>query len=126
MRLIDADALIESIKAQAGMLNWMLPAADEITDILSKGFIEQVNRMPTVPQWIPCSERSPEKEGRYLCFWDFGDGYIDYKVLFYMTEKGELFDKGWNDIGDMLNRLVDWSDSMKAWMPLPEPYKGDE
>ena len=103
MRLIDADALIESIKAQAGMLNWMLPEADEITDVLSKGFIEQVNKMPTVPQWIPCSERLPEKDGYYLTTTCYRQVYADY----------------WNE--DHFDR----TEAVIAWMPLPEPY-GEE
>ena len=111
MRLIDADALIESIKAQAGMLNWMLPEADEITDILSNGFIEQVNRMPTVPQWIPMSEREPEFGNYLTTFREKETGKVDAARDLYWSG-------GWDDDGDKLETI--------AGMPLPEPYKEGE
>ena len=57
------------------------------------------------PQWIPCSERLPEKPGRYLAtVEDLGSRA---KV------ETALFD------GD------DFWENVRAWMPLPEPYKGD-
>ena len=116
MRLIDADALIESIKAQAGMLNWMLPEADGITDILSKGFIEQVNNMPTVPKWIPCSERLPNGQTEVIvsCLDDSGDTSFDYTGCGWCTNDGEY----WIVDNEINNYVI-------AWMPLPEPYKGN-
>ena len=64
---------------------------------------------PTVdiPQWIPCSERLPEENGRYL-----------------------VTNSAWGAM------KVDWNAWMDgawlypntkpiAWMPLPEPWKGE-
>lgn len=62
-----------------------------------------------VPQWIPCSERLPKEDGDYLVTLDFAWG----KEL----EMGEWFCGEWINP----NRHV-----TVAWMPLPEPGKGEE
>ena len=59
------------------------------------------------PQWIPCSERLPDKEGNYL-----------------MTAQPT-----YNHTKDI--RIAHWSGrwvgyvkpEILAWMPLPEPYR---
>ena len=40
-------------------------------------------------------------------------GYVNQDVCY--IDDGYSLDSGW-----------DWIDDIKAWMPLPEPYKGDE
>ena len=55
-------------------------------------------------RWIPCSERLPEHGQKVLCC---DDGRI------YIDERGLL---GWRF------RVTDYD----AWMPLPEPWKGEE
>lgn len=58
-------------------------------------------------QWIPCIERLPEPvKTYYLVTTDFGEIDIAYWLV-----------DGWCTFSD--NQVV-------AWMPLPEPYKGDE
>lgn len=66
------------------------------------------------PQWIPCSERLPKpnelvvaslKTGVQLCEY-LADGSSD--SWFSTTDNRFVY-----------NRLI------KAWMPLPEPYKGE-
>ena len=53
-------------------------------------------------QWIPCSERLPEKKGMYLA------SVKDYVVM-------EMWSgTGW------------WATKPIAWMPLPEPWKGEK
>ena len=56
------------------------------------------------PQWIPCSERLPEKDGYYLTTTCYRQVYVDY----------------WNE--DHFDR----TEAVIAWMPLPEPYKGGQ
>ena len=60
--------------------------------------------------WIPCSERSPEKAGHYLCSFKKAK-YIDniYVDLAYWT--------GSRWYGYLANEI-------NAWMPLPKPWKG--
>lgn len=59
-------------------------------------------------EWIPCSERLPEKNGRYLASWvsNLTNKYNIDSIFFAYGE--------W----DCCNGDVE------AWMPLPEPYEG--
>lgn len=57
---------------------------------------------PYKQKWIPCSEKLPEEEGRYICDYD---GCIDF---------GLFVNGAWYVSGAV------------AWMPLPEKYKGDK
>lgn len=61
-----------------------------------------------VGEWIPCSERLPDKEGAYLftCKTISGIKYVRPGVLYSNGKFG--------------------SDNVIAWMPLPEPYKESE
>ena len=79
-------------------------------------------------QWIPCSERLPDKYGLYLVT---------------MTEKAKAEDLGfdldeidvrrmrYNSNGWLMPRHIPaWinaavTDEVIAWMPLPEPYRED-
>lgn len=63
-------------------------------------------------RWMPVTEQLPEEEGQYLVFCK---GKTPIEVgRFYIDEDGERY------FG------CDWSfgEDVKAWMPLPEPYKG--
>ncbi len=64
-------------------------------------------------EWIPCSERLPEKPCAYPVtdyFKSMGDRFVD--VVGYRGN-GKWFD------GD-----EDVTDRIIAWMPLPEPWRG--
>lgn len=70
--------------------------------------------MPSAQQWIPVTERLPEKNGEYLvteidCITSERLTDIAYYDDFICTNNG--FHKA-NDIA--------------AWMPLPKPWKGDK
>jgi len=105
MRLIDADAL------------WMdiIHSMDYCDDFLS--FIDAA---PTVPQWIPCSERLPDIMVLVLITMKRGKGYNQepFQSVGYLDANGYTW---WcaHD-GTCTNQTV------LAWMPLPEPYKGGE
>ena len=62
--------------------------------------------------WIPCSDRPPEKEGRYLITVDEGDRKDVSDDFFYFREDG----------------VPSWyvEKNVIAWMPLPEPYRGEQ
>ena len=73
-----------------------------------------IKNIPSAQQWIPCSERLPDEYVSVLC----------YQPILY----------GSNMWIGYLNREMVWVDSdgwekltnpVTAWMPLPEPYKGD-
>lgn len=66
-----------------------------------------LNNLPSAQQWIPCSERLPEKNGRYLVTNSaWGAMEVDWNA--------------WMD-GEWLYPNT----KPIAWMPLPEPWKGE-
>lgn len=120
-RLIDADAFCDEMRNRQNECGkWRNETEDEDlkirADATLSAFIEcklTLDKMPTIePQhWIPCCERLPEEdglylitvkrkyvEGEYVSAARFADGVICYQY-----------------VGDIV-----------AWMPLPEPYKGEE
>jgi hypothetical protein len=63
-------------------------------------------------RWIPCSERLPEKDGRYIT------------TNMYEGEKEEVFDLWYEDGNWFIDAGEDETiRTVIAWMPLPEPYK---
>ena len=84
-------------------------------------------------EWIPCSERLPEKYGWYLC--TLKDTRVN---TYYWNNKGEWLDNGKKHFFELYNissrytgenitaeqeGSVYWTDWVIAWMPLPEPYR---
>lgn len=62
-------------------------------------------------EWIPCSERLPEKQGQYYV--SGGDKVWICDFLIFSNFKG-----GWcNNVSNP---------KVEAWMPLPEPFKRGE
>lgn len=74
--------------------------------------IRQINVLPTIEErktgrWIPCSERLPENGHYYLWCSDMGHVQSDYY---------------WNGFENGMK----YGYNIVAWMPLPEPYKGED
>lgn len=72
--------------------------------------IERLKRVKSAdrPQeWIPCSLRSPEKSGEYLV--TIGVEQRRIAIGYYSTKY-----RRWYAAGDAF-----------AWMPLPDPWKGE-
>ena len=67
--------------------------------------------LPPVRQWIPCSEQLPDDGVNVLV--QFIDGY---------TEICRLLGGCW----EVLYGEYTGVHTAVAWMPLPEPYKGDD
>ena len=89
---------------------------------------------PVTPkqQWIPVSEK-PSKNGGYLCSARFNDNYIgvciaNYADDLYKVDDFDFHDKkgisGWYDYDSEYGYYE--MESVIAWMPLPEPYKGEQ
>ena len=79
-------------------------------------------------EWIPCSERLPDKYGEYYVTWT-----CDYNYKpFWLIEIIECEETNEFDYDNNVFKM-EWilNDTMKsysnpkvvAWMPLPEPYK---
>lgn len=130
MRLIDADALSETLKQmiqQADMKilkNTMALVTSPHYKILKKQIEEILNglsKFPTIEQqeWISCSERLPSDHERYLLTEEvhYATGRIIRRVLvaFYDDENDEWYEEMGEDVEVVSYPL--------AWMPLPEPYK---
>ena len=64
------------------------------------------------PQWIPCSERLPEKDGEYLAQRS-GDLWVNMCVAYFNHHGGNY----WVDNDGFILRGI------CAWMPLPKPYE---
>lgn len=118
MRLIDADAFIKMMEEKCDHD----AALDELVLRVCRGGI---NMMPTieVPQWIPCSERLPDKEGRYLVWavMSFVPDHIDEPNTYQGTTIASYFERltPFKWFGDHVEQVI-------AWMPLPEPYMEGE
>ena len=70
-------------------------------------------------QWVPCSERLPDKMGDYLVtLWDDRGTWVEIALW------NETFGGRWQAV---LYNDVDYSDisNVIAWLPLPEPYQGE-
>ena len=71
-------------------------------------FVDDIEKIPSAQQWIPCSERLPERQTSVLV--------TDYDAveMAYINGDGKWMDY----FGDKLKAVT-------AWMPLPEPWRGD-
>jgi len=129
MRLIDADALCEAL-----LDRWSIADTHKeklIQAVMADVVTPIVVSQPTVPQWIPCGERLPEKDGAYLVACDTKSKYNPY-VYDVMTFANDLYqideydfcnrkgEKGWFYCDREYGFLEDYS--VVAWMPLPEYY----
>lgn len=74
--------------------------------------VENVTDTNVGSKWIPCSERLPKNLRNYLT--TLKDG--DVEILEYNTRLNE-----WNDMDGHIIR----DSYVVAWMPLPQPYKGE-
>lgn len=113
MRLIDADALIEKLNSAVD--------TNSIESIVVVSLLKNlIISQPTVTDtnvgcnWIPVSERLPNE-------------YEDVLVSLTSTEEGGgytgvaidciAYDGKW---------FAHYNDCITAWMPLPEPYEGND
>ena len=74
------------------------------------GWLDKLEQ-PTAQQWIPCSERLPEEGKDVLCCFYNGEYYRI--IVSHRTDFN--FWSGVGRTGDLI-----------AWMPLPEPWKGEQ
>lgn len=72
-------------------------------------------------RWIPCSERLPEKTGRYLC--TVGASFRNPREMYYAPQEWakESDNATWRSTDG--SYVYDWF--VEAWQPLPKPYKAE-
>lgn len=106
MRLIDADTL----KADYGMADECKECRTNVRTCeydrtyTKMDFCGWLDDAPTVPQWIPVTERLPTEDGLYLV----------------TTSKGQVQMHVFSHYG---NSEEYWMRCNKAWMKLPAPWK---
>jgi len=77
-------------------------------------------------QWIPCSERLPEKYGQYLVTFIPSGGTLWTYVLIVRYSDLMGIAKPSFHVGTVgKNDFMNITEQVTAWMPLPEPYKAE-
>lgn len=123
MSMIDGDMLIMAIeKWQTTLMPGWSSANDTDTVIYNtlEEMIGLVESQPPADQWIPCSERLPNNYNDCLVTVKPSFGCVEYVMIanFDPLESEEWHyedhDGGYHRIGNVT-----------AWMPLPEPYRGE-
>ena len=69
------------------------------------------NWIPMQSEWIPISERLPEKNTWVLTCYRLGNNKIDIDI-----KRINRWNNQWEDEFDYCNTVI-------AWMPLPAPYE---
>ena len=87
-------------------------------------------------RWIPCSERLPEYDTDVLISYRYKTGEGDQShVRIDITSYGKMYFGGNSVYNQMGKSITHWREPFAyfadnyeviAWMPLPEPWKGDE
>lgn len=131
MRTIDADALVAQWEAEA----------EQVEDVIAKmfiyGAIHDVKHAPTIdpePHWIPIkwhtiTEEEREREGypkEWVTYLDC-EMPADNESILVQTHGGYICEDVCYEDGEYsLDSGYDWIEDIVAWMPMPEPWKGDK
>lgn len=78
----------------------------------SEDVINRIKNMPSSQQWVPVTERLPDKDVPVFVYL-FGDS----PYIVWINRDGEWQTEEF---------IIDCDYLPKAWMPLPEPWKGEE
>ena len=112
-------------------------------EAIKKAVYERLRQAPSIDRWIPCSERLPKENVPVNITWVNRNPvsyYADIKDIPF-TATGVYFEGKWywwssivEDLlaecgrtqWDRIVELMDESIEVIAWMPLPQPWKGEE
>lgn len=102
-------------------------------DWCDEGVCKRVSAIQQLPsaqpktQWIPCSERLPEADGRYLATRGLnacGTMWNRVYIINYSDLMGLKSERIWWE-GNVGKSDFERIDDVLAWMPLPEPYRAE-
>lgn len=75
-------------------------------------------------EWIPCKERLPESNGKYMVTWVGVSGNIYVDILSYGYADDAETNPCWYNYDSEYGECI--HHDVTAWMPLPMPYKESE
>ena len=112
----------------------VLRIAFQLPLVVNSAFVNAVKAIPSAdrPQeWIPCSERLPEEGQTVLIHFDRAYKYEweEERHIEFGRISSDRYDAdgcGWewlNESGADFWAPI-WNNTVAAWMPLPEPWKG--
>ena len=127
--LIKREDAIEAIEELPNAYNGWSDAYDKAYII---GALEEVPSADRQQEWIPCSERLPnEGEVVLVCLrieshkaeWE-EQRSIEFGRI--SSDRYDCYGIGWEWLNESGADYwqADWNNSILAWMPLPEPWKG--
>lgn len=88
-------------------------------DMTVTEFVEDELPAASVPQWISVEDRLPENGEYVLCWYEYFR-YGDFNAMFAAYGIGYCYNGHWG--GEVANGT---KARVLAWMPLPDPPKGD-
>lgn len=135
------DAVVEALNPKGDLISRQdaIDAVEEIETRRLKGELDNLTYAPTIKmlqslpsanQWIPCSERLPEEDTEVLISYRYKDGEGDTSnVDIDITSYGQMYFGG-NQVGNYKHwrapfEYFESNYEVIAWMPLPEPWKGE-
>lgn len=91
-----------------------LKGSDSLANMFINDVIREINNQPKIGEWIPCSERLPNK-----------DEYLKDDGRFIVTDGNRRYQSHY-DIYDGNFNTCDFSidNCVIAWQPLPDAYIG--